>query len=76
MDVEMWLNAWRYGQPLYENHGFVTVEHHVTEPKTDKPDEAWERCAKEWTDLEEWIMWRPKDGPYVEGRSVKPWESV
>lgn len=74
MGVEMWLNAWKYGRQLYEKHGFVTIEHHLTQPQAADPDEAWKRCEKEFTDLEEWVMWRPKDGPFVEVKSVKPWE--
>lgn len=74
MDVEMWLNAWTYGRRLYESCGFVTVNHYRIEPQSDKPDEAFKACQREWTGMEEWVMWRPKGGPFVEGTSVKPWE--
>lgn len=75
MGVEMWLDGWRYGRPVYEQFGFTTVEQHKLKPESEQPDEAWKTCEREWTDLEEWIMWRPKDGPYVEGKSVRPWEA-
>ena len=72
MDVEMWLDAWHYGRPMYERIGFTVVEHHRLLPSTEQPDEAWKACEREWTDLEEWTMWRPKEGPYVESKSIHP----
>jgi len=76
LDFELWLNSWKHGRALYEKNGFVTVSHHITKPKTEHPDEAWKAFERELTDMEEWVMWRPKDGPYVEGKSVKPWEAA
>lgn len=74
MNVEIWLNAWVDGRALYESCGFTVVSHYKIEPRSEKPDEAFENCQREWTGMEEWVMWRPKDGPYVEGKSIKPWE--
>ena len=76
MGAEMWLDAFQYGRPVYERFGFTTVVHHrlTPQPTVEQPDDAWKACEREWTDLEEWIMWRPRDGPYVEGKSVRPWE--
>lgn len=76
MGVEMWLDGWQYGRPVYERFGFTTVDHHRLKPETENPDEAWKACEREWTDLDEWVMWRPKDGPYVEGKSVRPWQET
>lgn len=73
MGVEMWLEAWKFGKPCYERFGFTVVKHRRLRPETEIPDEAWKKCERDWTDLEEWTMWRPRDGPYIEGKSVKPW---
>ena len=74
MQVEMWLGSSAYGVHLYKKHGF----HMVSEKFRDYKKED---ASPDWIDLErrigtrtERIMWRPIGGPYVEGKTVKPWE--
>ena len=75
LDIEMWLDAWVFGVPVYKRYGFVVVEVNSIKPITESPDDAWLECERKWTDLTTWVMWRPRDGPYVEGESVRPWET-
>ncbi|PSN67455.1 hypothetical protein BS50DRAFT_600835 [Corynespora cassiicola Philippines] len=46
LDVEFWLNATRYGKPLYEKNYLM--------PKTDNPDEKWTELEKEMGEMVFW----------------------
>lgn len=75
LNVEMWLDGWVYGAPVYKRFGFTVVEENRLKPTTAVPDADWRRMEQSLTDLTLWVMWRPQEGPYLEGKSIRPWES-
>ena len=76
LGVEMWLDAFPPARDFYQQYGFVAVQENDIRPCTDTPDEEWLRAEKELLPLATRVMWRPRDGPFVQGRSAKPWEQV
>ncbi|KAK7425541.1 hypothetical protein QQZ08_007982 [Neonectria magnoliae] len=73
LGVEMWLDATKYGVPVYKKHGFVVVNENRVQPTKKDPGEAWKKIDQELQPMEFWQMWRPVGGEYDEGRTVKPW---
>ncbi|EEU33988.1 uncharacterized protein NECHADRAFT_55801 [Fusarium vanettenii 77-13-4] len=74
MGVEMWLDATKYGVPVYKKHGFTIVNVNRLQPTKTAPGEAWRKIDEELQPMTFWQMWRPAGGSYDEGKSVKPWE--
>lgn len=72
---ELWLDARPSGRSLYLKYGFTMINHIKHSPKVDNPNADWRNFEAGWDDPEESVMWRPKEGPYVAGQSVKPWET-
>ena len=77
--LEAWLDASEFGAPLYAQYGFRVVLVNRVKPVPER--ELLEEEAKEWKHYEntllpidETVMWRPPEGRYVEGETVKPWE--
>lgn len=74
MGVEMWLDATKYGVPVYLKHGFTVVGVNQVKPTKEDPGEEWVKTEKELGEMTFWPMWRPAGGDYDEETSVKPWE--
>ncbi|KAI5458830.1 hypothetical protein BGZ63DRAFT_52758 [Mariannaea sp. PMI_226] len=72
MGVEMWLDATKYGVPVYEKHGFIVVNENRVQPIKEDAGEAWEKIDQELQPMTFWQMWRPIGGKYEEGKTVKP----
>ncbi|KAH7253173.1 hypothetical protein FSOLCH5_013968 [Fusarium solani] len=75
MGVEMWLDATELGVPVYKKHGFTVVNVNRLQPTKAEPGEEWMEIEKELQPMTFWQMWRPAGGDYVEGKSIKPWET-
>ncbi|KFA69703.1 hypothetical protein S40285_08107 [Stachybotrys chlorohalonatus IBT 40285] len=75
MGVEMWLDATKYGVPVYQKHGFIVVEENPVRPKKEDPGETWIKTEQALQPMVFWSMWRPVRGMYEEGKTVKPWEA-
>ena len=75
MGVEMWLDATELGVPVYKKHGFTVVNVNRLQPAKAEPGEEWREIERELQPMTSWQMWRPAGGDYVEGKSVKPWET-
>lgn len=76
LGFEMWLDSTSNGIPFYRKHGFAVVYENKFEPVYDgeEPDEEWKKLEKELTPLTLWLMWRPVNGKYEEGVTLKPGE--
>lgn len=74
LGLEMWLEASPYGKRLYEQQGFTSVMVTDLSPPQEPPNQEWAEIKGELGEMIEVVMWRPREGPYQEGKSVKPWE--
>lgn len=74
MGVEMWLDATRYGVPVYEKHGFSIVHENNFAPKNDNPSLEWKEMAERLEPMVMWQMWRPIGGRSDDGKNPRPWE--
>ncbi|KAI9149012.1 hypothetical protein HJFPF1_11056 [Paramyrothecium foliicola] len=76
MGVEMWLDATEYGVPVYKKHGFIVVGKNSLKPVKEDPGETWKKTEEQLQPMVFWPMWRPAGGKYVDGETVKPWETT
>jgi GNAT superfamily N-acetyltransferase len=76
LGVEMWLDATPYGRPLYEKFGFKVANENRLQPRTDTPDEKWEKIEKELLPITFWQMWLPKDGADDKSEMPEHWENA
>jgi hypothetical protein len=72
----MWLDAFPPAWELYPRYGFVAVCRNDIRPQAREPNAEWRRLEGELLPLTTMVMWRPKEGAYVEGTSVRPWEEL
>ena len=72
--VEAYLEGTAVGTPLYEEFGFVTIEHTKFRFRRDGPSEEWMRMVRELQSRPISIMWRPINAVYEEGKTALPWE--
>ncbi|KAK8037709.1 hypothetical protein PG991_001055 [Apiospora marii] len=72
LGLEIFLDATPPGRPLYLANGFIELAETVTAPTTDSPDEMWMKMAKKIPPFTFYLMWRPVEGKYEEGITVKP----
>lgn len=76
---EAWLDATDDGRPLYVHCGFREVVRVDLDPKPPRElspaeQKEWETIEKTLLPISGTVMWRPPNGEYVEGVTVKPWE--
>lgn len=76
---EAWLDATDIGQPVYARCGFrdvvrVTIDPQPLKELSPAEKEEWKALEKELLPISGTVMWRPLDGEFVEGVTVKPWE--
>jgi hypothetical protein len=76
LNYEFFLDAFPAARNFYPKYGFGELETCEIRPKTDHPDAQWKDIERDLLPLTIYIMWRPKGGPYVEGKTVKPWEAT
>lgn len=75
MAVEMWLDATKYGIPVYHKHGFTVVHENKIQPTTANPGPDWIAIEEELGLMVFWQMWRPPGGKAWDEGQAKPWES-
>ncbi|KAL4786853.1 acyl-CoA N-acyltransferase [Aspergillus varians] len=75
---EAWLDASKFGRPLYEQFGFRKVLANYVNPMpdrdlSDEEKKEWEVYAKVMLPVDVTVMWRPPKGIYIEGETPMPW---
>lgn len=70
LGVEMWIDSTPFGLPLYKKHGLVVVRETVLEPKTEHPDDEWNRIKDEFGRVVVTNLWRPAYGKLREGQAI------
>lgn len=78
LGLDCWLDASKYGYPLYQSVGFMTYGSnniHVDMPAyyTENQKAEWEHYKKILLPLENAVMWRPTGGKFIIGKTVTPW---
>jgi GNAT superfamily N-acetyltransferase len=80
LGFESWIEAAPSAVSFYERHGYVKVQDIELDPLL--PEDLSEKELQEWRSTSQSIlsvtaivMWRPAGGKYVEGQTVKPWET-
>ena len=76
MDLDCFVESTLDGRALYESVGFVVVDHIYLSPTTESPSATWTELKKETfpRPYHVLVMWRPKGGKYIEGKTKYPWE--
>ncbi|KAI0404435.1 hypothetical protein F4802DRAFT_598133 [Xylaria palmicola] len=72
LGVEMFLDASPVGRPLYEANDFVCIRENIISPKTETPDEGWKKMESRVGTVVLYLMWRPVNGIYIEGKTILP----
>ncbi|KAI1109205.1 hypothetical protein F5Y14DRAFT_458482 [Nemania sp. NC0429] len=72
LGVEMFLDATPMGKPLYEANNFVLIKENIIAPETNTPDESWKKLKSQVGKVPFYLMWRPVNGVYVEGKTILP----
>jgi hypothetical protein len=63
MGVEIWLDAFACGVPLYKKYGFsIVVENNLVPEPVGDADEEWKKTEKEFGPMTTWLMVRKVDG--------------
>lgn len=73
LGIEAYLEASSLGSGLYLQYGFVVVEHPTLIFHSENPSTDWLGLVRDIQSHPIAIMWRPKGGKYVEGRTIIPW---
>ncbi|KAE8394407.1 hypothetical protein BDV23DRAFT_147116 [Aspergillus alliaceus] len=80
LQLESWVDSSAAGFKLYQKNGFIKVADGGYGPI--KPEGLTAEEEAKWAELEALIpptahpvMWRPLGGKYIEGETVKPWET-
>ncbi|KAI0151728.1 hypothetical protein GGR57DRAFT_470256 [Xylariaceae sp. FL1272] len=74
LGLEMFIDASPLGKLLYEANGFTTVVVNKIVPDAESKDEAWREMEERVGLVTIYLMWRPAGEPYMEGKTVFPWE--
>ncbi|KAF4634827.1 hypothetical protein G7Y89_g3276 [Cudoniella acicularis] len=73
LGLECWLEASEPARFLYEKYGFQTLFKMVLSPEKANPSEEWLRWQHELSPTYFYVMWRPPNGVYEEGKTAMPW---
>lgn len=74
MGVEAFVESTDIGKPLYDRHGFASMNDYTLKPSKPDPGAEWTALEKELGPMHGHFMWRPKGGNYEEGKTIVPWE--
>ncbi|MCJ1426386.1 hypothetical protein MMC29_004289 [Sticta canariensis] len=74
MGVEAFIEATDIGKPLYDRHGFTSMNEYTLKPSKPDPGEEWKKLEEELGPMHGHFMWRPAGGHYEEGKTIVPWE--
>lgn len=76
LGIEMWIDATPIGLPLYnKRHDFIVVHESVLEPKTEHPNEEWNKVKEEFGHVVVTHLWRPAYGKLQEGQAIPQFPS-
>ncbi|EAW15043.1 putative GNAT family acetyltransferase [Aspergillus clavatus NRRL 1] len=79
LGLEAWLDASKYGAPVYEKYGFRKIQPNPVKPVpsrelTEEEQKEWAICEQTILPLNATVMWRPVGGTFVEGETPIPWQ--
>ncbi|KAI1307413.1 hypothetical protein F5Y03DRAFT_352171 [Xylaria venustula] len=73
LGVEAYLEASSLAASLYLKYGFVVIKYPTLTFHSEEPSAEWLDLVHDMQSHPISIMWRPKGGKYVEGKTVLPW---
>ncbi|KAI1116643.1 hypothetical protein F5Y14DRAFT_458702 [Nemania sp. NC0429] len=76
LGIEAYLEASSLGVGLYLQYGFIVTEYPTLVFSSDNPSPDWLGLVRDIQSHPLAIMWRPKGGKYVEGKTVMPWQGT
>ncbi|KAI1453655.1 hypothetical protein F4805DRAFT_442650 [Annulohypoxylon moriforme] len=73
LGLEGYLEGSSMSTSLYLKYGFVAIKYPILIFHNDNPSPDWIRLVHDIQSHPISIMWRPKGGNYVEGKTILPW---
>ncbi|KAI0198296.1 hypothetical protein F4808DRAFT_436506 [Astrocystis sublimbata] len=71
--VEAYLESSSLGASVYLKYGFAIIEYPTLIFQREHPSPDWHELVRDMQSHPIGIMWRPKGGKYIEGKTILPW---
>ncbi|KAI1130733.1 hypothetical protein F5Y10DRAFT_235062 [Nemania abortiva] len=73
LGMEAYLEASSLACSVYLKYGFVVIEYPMLTFQRENPSSDWLELVRDMQSHPIAIMWRPRGGNYIEGKTILPW---